>query len=202
MILDEADRLLEMGFKQDIEEVCRIIPQERQTLCFSATFSREMRRVAESILKTGYTSLDCVPADEVDTHLKIRQSYIEASFSQTLPTMLDLFNKHKEANPNFKIIVFFPTAVSTGFFAQLFNWTAGFGQVLEIHSRLTQAARARVSRQFRESRNSILFTTDVSARGVDYPGVTQVLQVGIPKCRDDVKNFTFNFINFHFSVHS
>jgi ATP-dependent RNA helicase MSS116 len=56
--------------------------------------------------------------------------------------------------------------------------------VMQIHSRLTQTQRSRISDQFRNSRSSVLVTTDVSARGVDYPGVTLVIQVGLPTSRD------------------
>jgi ATP-dependent RNA helicase MSS116 len=81
-----------------------------------------------------------------------------------------------EAHKNdFKVIVFFTTARITQLYANLFV-LMGF-PVMEIHSRLSQSRRDTVSKVFRESSQSILFTSDVSARGMDYPDVTRVIQV-------------------------
>ena len=81
----------------------------------------------------------------------------------------------------YKIIVFFTTARVTGFMAEMFNSVSsetGYS-VLEIHSRKAQNARERASEQFRKSGSAVLFSSDVSARGMDYPDVTFVLQVGL-----------------------
>jgi ATP-dependent RNA helicase MSS116 len=82
---------------------------------------------------------------------------------------------------DYKIIVFFTTARLTGFMAELFNSVSNKlnYKVLEIHSRKSQAARQKASDQFRKAKNAILFSSDVSARGMDYPDVTFVLQVGL-----------------------
>ena len=78
-------------------------------------------------------------------------------------------------NQEFKIIVFFATARQTEFMADIFN-RAGI-EVLEIHSRKSQPNRTRTAEQFRKRSNVILFTSDVSARGMDYPNVSFVIQV-------------------------
>lgn len=89
------------------------------------------------------------------------------------------------------MVVFFPTAAMVVYFAEIFQRMSGAqdqvlgGEIMQIHSRLSQDQRTRVSARFRGARNAILFTTDVSARGVDYPGVSLVVQVGAPKCRED-----------------
>mmetsp|Transcript_7219 Transcript_7219/g.13011 ORF Transcript_7219/g.13011 Transcript_7219/m.13011 type:complete len:242 (-) Transcript_7219:160-885(-) len=78
-------------------------------------------------------------------------------------------------------MVFFITARATGFYADLFNRVArqtGL-DVLQIHSRMSQSARTKTSEKFRQSEHSILFTSDVTARGMDYPDVTAVVQVGL-----------------------
>jgi ATP-dependent RNA helicase MSS116 len=80
--------------------------------------------------------------------------------------------------PQFKIIAFFVSARGTQFHSELFN-AMGI-PVLEIHSRKSQAHRTRVSDQFRSAASAIMFSSDVSARGVDYPDVTLVIQVGVP----------------------
>ena len=80
---------------------------------------------------------------------------------------------------NYKVIVFFTTARVTGFMAELFNKMGTFGNVLEIHSRKSQSARTKTSDEFRRRSKVIMFTSDVSARGMDYPDVTFVVQVGL-----------------------
>mmetsp|Transcript_27904 Transcript_27904/g.23407 ORF Transcript_27904/g.23407 Transcript_27904/m.23407 type:complete len:82 (+) Transcript_27904:1310-1555(+) len=76
-------------------------------------------------------------------------------------------------------MVFFTTARVTGFMAELFNTMGLPCQVLEIHSRKSQPQRTKTSEFFRQPGNKILFSSDVSARGMDYPDVTHVLQVGL-----------------------
>jgi ATP-dependent RNA helicase MSS116 len=80
--------------------------------------------------------------------------------------------------PQFKIIAFFVSARGTQFHSELFN-AMGI-PVLEIHSRKSQPHRTRTSEQFRSAASAIMFSSDVSARGVDYPDVTLVIQVGVP----------------------
>jgi ATP-dependent RNA helicase MSS116 len=82
------------------------------------------------------------------------------------------------AEPGYKVIVFFVTARLTQLFSEIFN-AAGF-KVLEMHSRKSQAHRTRMAEVFRNETNQIMFSSDVSARGMDYPDVTTSVQVGLP----------------------
>ena len=85
----------------------------------------------------------------------------------------------RDGDANNKIVVFFPTARMVGFFAELFNNVVSLS-VMELHSRKSQGYRDRISSEFREAKSGILFTSDVSARGVDYPNVSHVVQFGMP----------------------
>ena len=86
--------------------------------------------------------------------------------------------------PNYKIMVFCATARAAGFLAPFFR-AAGLPGVMEIHSRMSQPARTRTSTEFRDAEGGVvLFTSDVSARGVDYPGTTLVVQAGMPDSRE------------------
>jgi len=87
-----------------------------------------------------------------------------------------MVKQHMASEPDYKIIVFFVTARLTQFMAALFNSCLGI-PTLEIHSRKSQGNRTTTSQSFRNGKNVILFSSDVSARGVDYPDVTLVLQV-------------------------
>merc|ERR1712013_442540 len=83
---------------------------------------------------------------------------------------------------DFKVIVFFPTARQTGFFSEALDGLKGLS-VYEMHSRKSQPYRTKVCKQFREAQNGVMCSSDVSARGLDYPNVTHVFQVGVPSSR-------------------
>lgn len=183
LILDEADQLMDMGFREEIEEIGGYLPEKRQTFMFSATISRAIASVANSVLAPGYKAVDTVPKNDVPTHLKTQQSQIVVPYSQQPALMYSIIKKHQEEHPAAKIIVFFPTTKVVGYLARVFGELPGM-DVLELHSKLTQMQRQRISERFRRAYSSILFTSDVSARGVDYPGVTLVLQVGVPSSKD------------------
>ncbi|GAA5899832.1 uncharacterized protein JCM6883_006000 [Sporobolomyces salmoneus] len=205
LILDEADTLLDMGFSDDIATVVKHVPDNdnRQTFLFSATVSKQIREIARKSLKKDHTYIDTVPADEVDTHLHIPQYHtILPSASDQLVHILRLIAHDqlihaREAAKNGgvgagKTVVFLPTTRLTQLFSQILIAMKNhlpWGRdtlVVEIHSKKSQDQRTRASDLFRRANSgySVLVTSDVSARGVDYPGVTRVIQVGIPGSRD------------------
>ncbi|KAL1407390.1 hypothetical protein Q8F55_006821 [Vanrija albida] len=187
LILDEADTLLDMGFSQDLNFILEHLPKERQTFLFSATVSPQVKKIARDFLKTNHSVIDCVPEDESNTHEHIPQYVTQLSnASEQLPHLVRLIAHDQLVNPNSKVIVFLPTTKMTMLFATLLREMSGSMPterlgVYEIHSRLAQMKRTRESDNFRKTtRPSVLITSDVSARGVDYPGVTRVIQIGIP----------------------
>ncbi|WRT64816.1 uncharacterized protein IL334_001752 [Kwoniella shivajii] len=186
LILDEADTLLDMGFSQDLNHIISHLPKERQTFLFSATVSKEIAAIARKSLKQGHKVIDCVPKNESNVHLHIPQHFtVVPSAADQIPHILRLIAHDQLLNPNSKIIIFLNTTKHTMLTATLvrelkFSLPKDLS-VYEIHSRLDQNQRSRASERFRrDSKPSILVTSDVSARGVDYPGVTRVIQVGMP----------------------
>lgn len=187
LILDEADTLLDMGFSNDLNFILEHLPESRQTFLFSATVSPQVKKIARDFLKPNHSMIDCVPEDESNTHEHIPQ-YVTLlpDASHQLPHLVRLIAHDQLVNPNSKVIVFLPTTKMTMLFATLLremssNMPTERLGVYEIHSRLTQNKRTRESDNFRKTtRPSVLITSDVSARGVDYPGVTRVIQIGIP----------------------
>ena len=115
--------------------------------------------------------------EEENTHEHVPQHYLITSKQSQAPELLGLVQEATQ-EPNYKVIVFFTTARLTQMYAELFQ-AMGLA-VLEIHSRRSQSQRNKVSDQFRDGTNMVLFTSDVTARGMDYPDVSAVIQVGQP----------------------
>ncbi|MCO5591223.1 hypothetical protein L7F22_045204 [Adiantum nelumboides] len=179
LVLDEADRMLDMGFKQSLEQIRRALPSQRQNLLFSATIPKEVHNIAKTALKQGFEFIDTVGNDSQDTHEKVKQQCIIVPIKQQLGVLFSILRQHIQEDSNYKVLVFCATARVTGFTFSLFE-RLGFN-CSEIHSRKSQGHRNRVSEEFRNSKGGmVLFTSDVSARGVDYPDVTLVVQIGAP----------------------
>ncbi|KAJ1416196.1 myc-regulated DEAD/H box 18 RNA helicase-like protein, partial [Ochromonadaceae sp. CCMP2298] len=184
-IMDEADRLLDMGFKRDIDKITRYVDQRdsragvRHTLLFSATVAPEIRQIASTTLRAGYKVIDCVGEEVEQTHAHVPQLVIEVPLDQTLRVMVQLLEQHMQQNSatGYKVIMFFTTARQTGYYAGILQ-SIGM-KVAEIHSRKSQSHRTKVAEQFRQGRNMVMCSSDVSARGMDYPDVTFVLQLGM-----------------------
>lgn len=178
LVLDEADRLLDMGFQRDLDAILQFLParEQRQTLLFSATVPDDIVAMTKRVLRSNYKLIDCVGEAEVQTHQVVKQEYMICTLNNHIEVLYELLAHHTK-QPNHKIMVFFTTARVTQNMSELFN-AAGM-RTLELHSRLSQSKRTKVSDQFRDCNSGILFSSDVSARGLDYPGVTLVIQVGL-----------------------
>lgn len=196
LILDEADTLLEMGFRDDLQAIMQHLPAkvDRQNMLFSATVSPEIRAIARASLQKDHRFIDCVPAGEENVHKHIPQyATVLESAEEQIPHVLRLIAHDQLVNPGkSKVIVFAATTKMTELFANVIRDTqrhlpASTGSnVYEIHSKKDQRSRFNTSDRFRkdQSGSSVLVTSDVSARGVDYPGTTRVIQVGIPSSKD------------------
>ena len=179
-VLDEADQLLDMGFRDSLDKIIAALPPTRQTLLFSATLPPSVRAIATAALKRDHVFVDTVGDDAQQTNTQVRQCVMVAPFEAQIPALVHLV-RHAASVPNHKVLAFFPTARATQFHAELLNIMGT--PVLEIHSRKSQSQRERASAAFRAASSAILFSSDVSARGVDYPDVTAVIQVGAPTDR-------------------
>lgn len=179
-----------MGFTNDLNFILSHLPKDRQTLLFSATVSPAIKKIARSSLEKDHLFMDCVPENESNVHEHIPQYHtVVPSAADQIPHVLKLLAHDQLKNPKgSKSIVFLPTLKLTQLFATFvreLSEALPYGRrtsVYEIHSKLDQDKRSRASDRFRNDSSpaSVLVTSDVSARGVDYPGVTRVIQVGIP----------------------
>ena len=159
-------------------------------MLFSATFPPVMKDITELAMRKDYEFIDTLDEDEGETNVQVVQKFMITPQAQHILAMehilQDHINERKEQGLNFKVIVFFTTARVAGFMAELFRADPRYPHyndktLLEMHSRKSQSYRTNVANTFTKTRtNILLFSSDVSARGVDYPDVTCVLQVGAP----------------------
>ena len=183
LILDECDMLLDGGFQRDIEEIISALPAGRQTLCFSATVPEKMLAVLGLALRPDHVVVDCVGEVTADAHSQIVQRVLVHPLERSLVALYALIREEMASHPDtYKVMAFLPTARQVQF-STLCLVEMGVA-VLEIHSRRTATERSYASDTFRKHTKQVLLSSDVSARGVDYPDVTLVLQVGSPATRD------------------
>lgn len=185
--------------------------RDRQTLMFSATMPPEVVQLVRQTMKPNLHYVKTVQENEQPTHERVKQFMVSVpGMENQLAAVMELCEREiKKAaeNPDsrpFKAIAYFNVTIEAVVASRIFHQlrehakltgektlsspTAAFPlgktPVFEIHSRLTQQARTRAADNFRRSRSAILMSSDVTARGMDFPGVTHVIQVGLPQTRD------------------
>ncbi|KAI4377872.1 hypothetical protein MLD38_015435 [Melastoma candidum] len=181
LIVDEADRMLDLGFRKDIEKIVDCLPRQRQSLLFSATMPKEVRRVSQLVLKRDHVFIDTVGVGSLQTPVKIKQYFLVAPHESHFLVLCHYLKRHLSEVPDYKVMVFCTTGMVTSLVNLLLRDLKM--NVRELHSQKPQLYRTRISDEFRGSKRLILVTSDVSTRGVNYPDVTLVIQVGIPSDR-------------------
>ena len=172
VVLDEADEMLNMGFIEDIESILSTVPDERQTLLFSATMPDPIRKIAERFMHDAI--LVKVKAKEM-TVSNIEQYYVELRENEKFDTLARLLDIQ---TPELAI-VFGRTKRRVDELSSALNIR---GYMAEgIHGDLSQAKRLSVLKKFKEGSIDVLVATDVAARGLDISGVTHVYNFDIPQ---------------------
>ncbi|GAA94173.1 uncharacterized protein L969DRAFT_16397 [Mixia osmundae IAM 14324] len=184
-VLDEADQLLQQGFKQDIDRIVSFLPDRRtvprQTLLFSATVSPQIQQVAKLTLLPDHDFISTIKESDLNTHERVKQTIIEVPFERIFAaTLAVILREIQQSSDDCKLLLFFPTARATGVAKELFDQIELPLPRWEVHSRKSQSAREKATEAFKAARKGILFSSDVSARGMDFPDVTAVIQVGLP----------------------
>ncbi|MBS4202297.1 DEAD/DEAH box helicase [Bacillus sp. FJAT-49732] len=172
LILDEADEMLNMGFIDDIESILETVPEERQTLLFSATMPEPIRRIAERFMRSP--EIVRVQAKEMTVPL-IEQFFVKVPEKEKFDVLARLIDVQ---SPELAI-VFGRTKRRVD---ELSNALTVRGYTAEgIHGDLSQAKRLSVLKKFKEGKVDVLVATDVAARGLDISGVTHVYNYDIPQ---------------------
>lgn len=176
VVMDEADRLLEFGFVHAITQIINAFPKDHRTMLVTATVPKEVIAVAEKFMRKGYQFVDTVGEENVD------QSQIDQYYRLANPRCLHVAMqreiKIRTTKPDYKVLFFFPSKSLVDFYADVFLKEFNI-EVLKLHGDLPQNKRTRNSETFRKSTNIIMFATDAAGRGMDFPGVTCVLQLGV-----------------------
>lgn len=178
VVLDEADEMLNMGFTESINEILAGVPEDRQTLLFSATLSPDIERIAKSYLG-DYQEVVVGSRNEGAEHVNHVYYMVKAQDKYlALKRVVDYY-------PHIYGIVFCRTRMET---QEVADWLIRDGYSAEaLHGDLAQAQRDLTMQKFRQHRTQILVATDVAARGLDVNDLTHVINYGLP---DDVENYT------------
>eukprot|EP00667_Euglena_gracilis_P006584 EG_transcript_6644 len=184
LVLDEVDQLLAPDFWVHLRPLLAFLPgcDRRQTMLFSATLSVRVNRLAATLTRPDHlATVQMTAASEANVHHDVPQEVVVVPIALCAFSLLTLL-RQAQAVPRHKVIVFFNTTCLTECMARLFRHVGV--DALEMFGRKKPAVREAVSHQFRTQSDVVMFTSDVSARGMDYPDVTCVIQVGMASSKE------------------
>lgn len=179
-VLDEADRMLDMGFIHDIRKIAAELPEDRQTIFLSATMGQEITKLASTLLDDPE---EIRIAPQVTTAEKIDQCIHFVEHGDKMTLLLDLLHERKRNNENELSLIFSRTRHGARKLAEKLNRSGIRADA--IHGDKTQAARQHTLNRFRDGRTPVLVATDVAARGIDVKNITLVVNYDLPQEADN-----------------
>jgi len=175
-VLDEGDRMLDMGFKKDIEKVIKQLPQKRQNLLFSATFPKEIQKLASRLLNSPKK---IQVASENSTAEKVKQTVYPVDQSRKRELLIHSIKE----NNWFQVLVFIKTKRAADKLTRQLNKKRILSDT--IHGNKTQAARSKALENFKKGKVQVLVATDVAARGIDIDLLPVVINFNLPMVAED-----------------
>lgn len=176
LVLDEADRILDMGFADTMNAIIENLPKKRQTLLFSATQTKSVKDLARLSLKNPEYVWVHEKA-KYSTPATLEQNYIVCELQQKISVLYSFLRSHLKK----KSIVFFSSCKEVQYLYRVFCRLRPGVSLLALHGRQQQMRRMEVYNEFVRKRAAVLFATDIAARGLDFPAVNWVLQFDCPE---------------------
>ncbi|XP_066431346.1 ATP-dependent RNA helicase DDX18 [Eleutherodactylus coqui] len=180
LVIDEADRILEVGFEQEMKQIINLLPKRRQTMLFSATQTRKVEDLARISLKKEPLYVGVDDNKETATVDGLEQGYVVCSSEKRFLLLFTFLKKNRKK----KMMVFFSSCMSVKYHYELLNYIDL--PVMAIHGKQKQTKRTTTFFQFCNADSGILLCTDVAARGLDIPEVDWIVQYDPP---DDPKEY-------------
>ncbi|KAL2869221.1 RNA-dependent ATPase HCA4 [Aspergillus lucknowensis] len=179
LVLDEADRIMDMGFQKTVDAIVGHLPPERQTLLFSATQTKKVSDLARlSLQDPEYVAVHETASSA--TPSKLQQHYVITPLAQKLDTLWSFIRSNLKS----KTIVFFSSGKQVRFVYESFRHMQPGVPLLHLHGRQKQGGRLDITTRFSQAQHAVLFSTDVAARGLDFPAVDWVIQADCPEDAD------------------
>lgn len=178
LVLDEADRILDMGFRDQLHKILDYLPKQRQTLLFSATQTKDVQHLAT--LSIHHSTVEYVGVHDDDqerTPSQLQQAYVVVP----LPHKLDCLYSFLKSHLKCKTICFFATCSQVRHAWDLLCRLRPGLSVLALHGKLSQEKRLQVYDKFTQTPHAVLLATDVASRGLDFPAIDWVVQVDAPE---------------------
>ncbi|PNH00645.1 hypothetical protein TSOC_013541 [Tetrabaena socialis] len=182
VVLDEADRLLDAGFAPAVKKILRSMPgaDKRRTLLLTATVPPEVRDVAKQFMHPGFVYIEASPQAAVGAaHNNIKQRAVMCGPQDIHIELARTLHNHHITNRTPKVMVFFPSTALVELYSAVFQAhpNPAWGSLYELHGGLQQNKRTRAADAFRRP-GGVLFASDAAGRGMDFPSVTLVVQIG------------------------
>jgi len=183
LIIDEADRILDVGFEEELKRIVKLLPKKRQTMLFSATSTKKTEDLVKLALKKEPISVgldENVSSNTLATVSGLEQGYVICPSEKRLLLLFTFLKKNRKK----KVMVFFSSCMSVKYHHELFNYIDL--SVMCIHGKQKQTKRTSTFFQFCNADTGILLCTDVAARGLDIPDVDWIVQFDPP---DDPREY-------------